>query len=308
MATRSDIVVDYNPSPRIVEVIGISTELSVQDVVDTLRMREEAFTGMSHPKLLDASGKEQLGESQWTGVTASLRNAQLAFEPRRMPAEQGEVTTGSMGEIKGELTFSDSGADFVSAGVARGSLVINFTDHSIADVIRVENATTLTTRPLTNGQCNAYQVGDVYHVFNVVRCEIRDGNIVATDESEQMMAAVMPSAFTQVNQIASSNAAITSGGVLNEEQSTKLMGLPDDTLTKEQSAKLLGLPSVGEVVAELYSEQIDGMSFKDAMIDILARCRGKVVMVDAGANLEFYDQNDNLRFTYTRVGDMMEVT
>lgn len=210
MTTRDDIYADYQSSPRVIEVAEPSTELTVQDLVDTVRISEEAFSeGLAFPKLIDASGKENLGGGVLVGITANLQNSQVAFEARRTPAETGTVTTGSGAGSNGLQTFVDTAADFVTAGVARGSLVINFTDGSIADVYEVDNATTLTTRTLVNGTGNTYDVADSYQVFNIIQCNISGGNLVAEDDVDVAISPVVPTAFTQIVRTASSSATLS---------------------------------------------------------------------------------------------------
>lgn len=209
MTTRDDVNADYQPSPRVIEVAAPSTELTVQDLVDTLRISEEGFAeGLSFDKVIDAAGKEDLGGGVLVGITANLQNAQVSFEARRTPAETGTVTTGSGVGTNGLQTFEDAAADFVTAGIARGSLVINFTDNSIADVYEVVNATTLTTRTLVNGSGNTYDVADDYQVFNIIQCNISGGNLVAEDDLEAQLSPVVPTAFTQIVRTASSSATL----------------------------------------------------------------------------------------------------
>jgi hypothetical protein len=209
MVTRSDVNVDYQPSPRVVEVAAPSTELTIQDTVDTIRISEEGFAaGLSFDKVIDAAGKEDLGGGVLVGITANLQNAQVAFEARTTPAETGTVTTGSGAVANGFLTFVDSAADFVTAGIARGSLVINFTDNSIADVYDVIDSTTLKTRPLVNGSDNEFEVADNYQVFNIIQCNITGGNLVAEDDVSQI-SPVVPTAFTQIVRTASSSATLS---------------------------------------------------------------------------------------------------
>lgn len=209
MATRTDINVDFQPSPRVVEVSSPSTELVLQDLIDTLRISEQGFTqGLSFDKLIDAAGKEDLGGGVLVGITASLQNAQVAFEARTTPAETGSVTSASGAAVGGLQTFSDSSADYVAAGIARGSLVINFTDNSIADVYDVVNANTLTTRVLVNGSDNEFELGDNYQIFNIVQCNISGGNLVAEDENDVQISSVVPTAFTQIVRTASSSATL----------------------------------------------------------------------------------------------------
>ena len=209
MTTRTDVIVDFQPSPRVVEIASPSTEITIQDLIDTLRVDEEAFTrGLSFPKLIDAAGKEDLGGGVRVGITANLRDAQVSFQARTTPAQTGTVTTGSSAPAIGYITFEDTGADFIAAGVVRGSLVINFTDRSIADVGDVISPTSLRTKVLVNGSTNTFSVTDDYQVFNIIQCNISGGNLVAVDEAISSISPAVPTAFTQIVRTASSSATL----------------------------------------------------------------------------------------------------
>ena len=199
MTTRTDVLVDYNPSPRIAEVEAPSTEMTMQDLVDTLRISEEGFhEGLAFAKLVNASGKEDLGGGTSVGITVSLQNTKLSFEARTTPAQTGTVTTGSAAPVSGTISFEDTSATFVTNGVGRGSLVINFTDQSIADVVEVIDETHLKTKTLVNGSDNSFDFGDSYQVFNVVQCTANGGNLVAVDSTGNTVSPILPTAFTQV--------------------------------------------------------------------------------------------------------------
>lgn len=209
MTTRTDVAIDFDPSPRVAEVAAPSTALNMQDTVDTLRKQEDGFSlGLSQPKLVNASGKEDLGGGVRVGITVALQNTLVSFEARTTPAETGTVTTGSGAPVGGIITFVDTAADFIAAGVTRGSLVINFTDQSIADVVEVVNATTLSTKILVNGIGNTYDVADVYHVFNIIQCDLDGGNLVAVDDLDVSISAVLPTAFTQIVRTSASSATL----------------------------------------------------------------------------------------------------
>lgn len=229
MATREDFTVDYLDNPRIIEIASPSTEVTMQDLVDTLRIEEEKFSGGSTFKhLINASGKESLGGGVSVGITTALQNALVAFEARTTPAETGTVTTGSSAPVAGKITFADTAADFVTAGVKRGSLVINFTDQSVADVVSVDNATTLTTKTLVNGIGNTYDINDVYHVFNIIQVNATGGNITAVDDMAGELDPLLPTAFTQVVRTSSSSATISS---IEENTYFSVGGIHVDTTT-----------------------------------------------------------------------------
>lgn len=205
---------DLRRSPRIAEVAAPSVELLVQDYVDTTRPFESSFEAMSHPFLITAGGKDDLGGGKLVDITLSERDLKLSFEARTTAAETGQVTTPSTAPtLKGEITFADSAADFVTAGVQRGSLVINFTDRSIADVVQVDDLNTLTTRTLVNGIDNTFATNDFYQVFNVTQMTVQGGNVVGLDPFLVATNAVLPTAFSQV--------------VLTLSSSGTIAGLPD---------------------------------------------------------------------------------
>ena len=209
MATRNDITVSQYLSPRVAEVAQPSTEVVMQDYVDTLRSEEDDFRSMSFAKLIDASGKEDLGGGVLVGITVSEQNVQLAFEPNVTPVHIGTVTTASgPPSAVGRMQFTDSTADFVADGVQPGSFVINFTDNSVVDIVRVISTDTLETRTLANGLNNEFDFGDVIHVFNIRQCTTSGGNLVAVDENDVAISAILPTAFTQVVLQTSSSATI----------------------------------------------------------------------------------------------------
>lgn len=85
MTTRTDITVDWASSPRVITVLAPSTELTVQDLVDTARDLEDELDVLQYERLLDASGKEPLGGGVFVGITVALNNAVIAFEARPGP-------------------------------------------------------------------------------------------------------------------------------------------------------------------------------------------------------------------------------
>jgi len=209
MAIRDDLNVEYTTDPRIVEVSAPSKEITMQDMVSTLRVEETSFKAMGWEKLINASGKEDLGGEVRVGITAALQNALLAFEARTTAAETGTVTGAPASPIASQQVFQDNAALFEDAKILRGSLVINFSDKSIADVVTVNSQTELVTRLLVNGTTNTYQIDDDYQVFNIVQCKATGGNLVSVDELQETIDAILPTAFTQVVVTSSSSATFS---------------------------------------------------------------------------------------------------
>ena len=208
MTTRTDVDVEFFSSPRIAEVRAPSTEIIMQDLVDTLRIQEETFQGLVFDKLINASGKEDLGGGVKVGITVAMQNLLLAFAGRTTPAETGTVTSSLAPTVANQQRFEDTAADFITAGVQRGSLLINFTDQSVADVVEVESPTVLRTKTLVEGIGNTYDVADVYKVWNIVQVSATGGNLVAVDEVQSVIAAILPTAFTQVVLTSSASATL----------------------------------------------------------------------------------------------------
>jgi len=205
VTTRSDVAVNFNLSPRIIEVADPSVIIIAQDTVDTLRDKEDDFRGMSEFKLLNASGKDDLGGGVLVGITAALQNAQIAFESRLTPTSTGTITTPDTTGI----TLIDGSATFESDGVTRGAVVINFTDQSITEVLSIDGQDQLTCRVLRSGSDNQFDSADAYKVWNVIQCDISGGNVVAVDtDGVTPISPVFPTAFTQIVRTSSSSATL----------------------------------------------------------------------------------------------------
>ena len=277
MASRNDLTFEYASSPRVAEIASPSVEIIMQDLVDTFRDAEYSWQGLSFKKLLNASGKEDLGGGVKVGITASLQNTLVAFEGRTTPAETGTVTSNPGSLVTGRDSFIDTAAFFLVNNVARGSLVVNFTDQSIAEVVSVDAEDTLTTKTLVNGIGNTYDVADVYHVFNVIQCIATAGNLTAVDDLQASISAVLPTAFTQVVIEKSSSATIVESGVsgLTPTESTQLAQIV--TLRKLMQNRMETNPITGEMT--IYDDDdttpfLTGNIYEDVLADQLYRGRG----------------------------------
>ena len=115
MAIRNDITIDWNVSPRIITIDAPSTEVSMQDLYDTLRDREPIQ--MDEPGIVSGAGKEELGGGVLVGLTITLLNALLAFEGRPGPAFELCNVSG------GNLVALDSNGNSVSSPISPTSYV-----------------------------------------------------------------------------------------------------------------------------------------------------------------------------------------
>lgn len=82
MTIRTDVSVEWDVSPRIIEVAAPSTEITIQDLVDTVRELEEDLLNLSYPRLLDCAGKQYLSPGKYVGITVELQDARVKFEDR----------------------------------------------------------------------------------------------------------------------------------------------------------------------------------------------------------------------------------
>ena len=85
MSFRNDVSIDWSVSPRIIEVStagAYPTEISLQDLYDTVRTLSAANAGIDKPEIIEGSGKESLSETLSVGLTIKLLNAKVKFQNR----------------------------------------------------------------------------------------------------------------------------------------------------------------------------------------------------------------------------------
>ncbi len=199
---RTDIEIYLEVSPRQIIVAAPSTELTIQDLIDTVRAAED--NNMSYPYMISASGTEDLGGGVSVAITAELKNAQVGFGARTGSLSSGTVTTPNTGTV-----LYDSGATFISDGLTPGSSIINITDKSVATVIDVLSETAVRHFPLSDGTLNTWALTDSYKIWPEIQCSITGGNLVAVDENGVSMSQVLPSFGTQIKISSSSSATST---------------------------------------------------------------------------------------------------
>lgn len=204
MATRNDITVLWSLSPRIITVAAPSTEVTIQDLHDTLRNLEDEPHNMTHNSLISTAGKESLGGGVTVGLTATLQNAVLSFESRQTTRTSGTVTTGdSTGRI-----LTDSAGTFVTDSVTQGDWLVNITDGSGASVLFINSETEIVTDILDGGTDNQFDSTDVYRIWPVIQVGVSGGNLVAIDALGADLDPILPTFGTQVVRTSSSSATL----------------------------------------------------------------------------------------------------
>lgn len=86
MAVRNDVTLNWESSPREVTIDAPSTEISMQDLLDTLRHNEALDSNIDNPSIVEGSGKVVLDDQgNAVGLTVQLINATVGFETRPGP-------------------------------------------------------------------------------------------------------------------------------------------------------------------------------------------------------------------------------
>jgi hypothetical protein len=198
---RSDIRVDWSLSPRIIIIPYPSTELIIQDLVDTCRELE--YDAVSEPYLVAAAGKDDLGAGTKVGLTATLNNAVVLFEPRVVPLVESSITS-----ISQLTSLNDSSANFTNSSIFPGCTIFNKTTGAFAIVTKIESLTSILHLALSGGIRQNWQIGDLYEIFPNDQCNISGGNLVAVDSTGTSMSPVMSSANTQIVKTSSASATL----------------------------------------------------------------------------------------------------
>ena len=100
MSIRNDVSINWQSSPRVVEVAASEPgglAITVQDLLDTLRSLSASSNALGYDEIVDASGKEALGADVSVGLTVKLLNAVLKFGDR--PPSQWVVCSVSGGNL-----------------------------------------------------------------------------------------------------------------------------------------------------------------------------------------------------------------
>ena len=133
MAIRSDLTIDWSVSTRLIQVSknGVeSTQLTIQDLYDTVRSLACSSGAIDETEIIDGSGKEILSATEKVGLTVKLLNAKVKFEDRAAPIDcviyggnlvAETATGGSMNPIQYATFVTVSYAKSISASIAEGA-------------------------------------------------------------------------------------------------------------------------------------------------------------------------------------------
>lgn len=210
MAVRTDIEINWDTSPRIITVLSASTEVTVQDIVDTAREAEDELVNMDNAVLVDpvnTGGKQDLGDGVQVDISCQLNDAQISFQNRAGTVlESGSITTATAQSTSGTIALIDSGAYFLTSGSSRQDIVINWTDRSICTILDAPSENQLNCTPLSGGTDNDWGVSDVYAIYPVEQCSVAGGNLVAVDVTGSSISSVFQTFGTQIVRTSSASA------------------------------------------------------------------------------------------------------
>lgn len=94
MAIIDGVTIDFMADPRIITIPIALTEVTVQDLHDTLSDIEDEPSAMQYENLVSSGGKEPLGAGKFVGITMTLQNAKIAFAARGGPSYIQCIITG----------------------------------------------------------------------------------------------------------------------------------------------------------------------------------------------------------------------
>jgi len=179
MAFRSDISIDWTTSPRIITVASPSTELTMQDLHDTLVDLEDELINMSRIRIVKSSGKEPLGGTEKVGITLTLLDAKVAFTARPGPDwVECQLIGGNC------VAFESDGVTVMSAVEPTAYVSVTKTASSSAtlqeqDALRYASYGGVVSIDATNGESGtSYPIGNMEYPVN----NIPDAMTIAVDK------------------------------------------------------------------------------------------------------------------------------
>jgi hypothetical protein len=275
-----------------------STELTVQDVHDTLRHIEQDPLNLIYPELISTAGGEDLGGGISVGLTSTLLDVKVAFQARKEWVASGTITTADPTGV----TIHDSNAAFTTSGVNPGAWAVNLTDGSIASIFAVESQIQLLTDQLGGSPFgnNQWNLNDQYVLMNVTTVEVDGGNLVSVTVSGVAQDPILPTAGVQVVRTSASSATTQSQAEI--EHSTFNGGVTVDvTLSNTGTTFPVGSPirPVNNIPDAVLIANIRGFStffiIGDITLDTGDDCSGRnlkgesivrtTVTINPGANM-----------------------
>lgn len=174
MTIRTDLSFDMEVSPRIITVASPSTEITLQDLHDTVVDFEDFHEGGQHPRLIQSAGKDILGGGILVGITSTLQNAKLAFEARLGPTFIQCTVSG------GNLVAVDSGGSPISpieptaftqvvitnssSATLQEQGAIQYSSYNGGVTIDVTSSNTGTDYPIGTPQAPVNNIDDAYDI------------------------------------------------------------------------------------------------------------------------------------------------
>ena len=203
MAIRNDITIRWDLNPRFIIIDASSSEIKIQDLIDTLRTAEASFQGIDEPYILESSGKEDLGDKA-VGLTAQLQNAKIYFKERSTP-----ITNGTCKAINAAgIYLYDSSASFLSDNLEQGYIISNNNTGSMCTILSILTDNSIYSLPITGGSNEEWNIGDSYKIYKNELCSVSGGNLVAIDANGNSLYPILQSPYVQSSLESSSSATL----------------------------------------------------------------------------------------------------
>ena len=267
-----DITVYYGLPTRIAILAAPATEISIQDLHDSLSDIDGVQANLIYDHTVESSGKVSLGGGVTTGITLQLRNCRFGFEKRTNLLQSGTITTAS--GMTGDLVrFIDSAATFITNGVEIGDIVANEADGSHTNVAQVVSETELLVFSPSGGTENDYDVGESYNIWEMIYCSVTNGNLAAFDDMDNEIDPLFPSFGTYA------------------------------TIAQSTTAALVASIQPDDFVTALRTEVFDGETFEDMLRNLKSWGYGRFVESATGV-FDYYDNAGTTKlFTLTLTDD-----
>ena len=102
---------------RLITVDSPATGTTIQEIYDTVRDYEDEPGSLDIAHIVDGAGKQELGGGELVGITLTLRNWTLRFEPRPGPDWVQCTVRG------GNMTFYDTDLDLFGDPITQAAFV-----------------------------------------------------------------------------------------------------------------------------------------------------------------------------------------
>lgn len=217
MAEIPGIRIFWELSPRLVFFPNGVSDVSIQDLWDTLRAEEAKILQADDISIIEGSGKVGLSGGLFTGIVLILRNARVGFDYHPLANGIGTITGVT---YRGDTTeVEDLAATFISDGVQIGDAFVNASAIGSTSIIEVQSETKLRVLMMSSSTRSPDQmeVGDSYSLFPNVDASVSGGDLVSLEvegsPESVNLEPIFPVPFVNATIFQSTQAALLDAGI-----------------------------------------------------------------------------------------------